>query len=158
MNVLRVEPSDTIPIRQTMLRSDFDYEGCIFPGDNSDMTFHLGGFVDGNLVSVASFYYEKNPRFPDHHHQYRLRGMATLHKHQREGLSIALMKTALSIISRNRCTLLWCNARSEAVGFYQKIEFLRVGEEFDVPKIGRHCLMVREISAHGTVGSGELKQ
>jgi GNAT superfamily N-acetyltransferase len=112
----------------------------MFKGDQDELTFHLGAFVERKLVSVASFYFERSEKFPDQY-QYRLRGMATSTEHQGQGLSSALLKTAFPVIKQNQCTLLWCNARERAMGFYEKVGFTRSGEFFELPHIGLHVLM-----------------
>lgn len=123
-----------------MLRPNGTLDDCIFQGDNDELTFHLGAFVDKKLVSVASFYFEKNEKFPDQN-QYRLRGMATLPEFQGQGLSSALLRTAFPVIKQNQCTLLWCNAREKAIGFYENVGFKPHGELFSIPHIGKHILM-----------------
>lgn len=145
LQVARIEANDTHTIRHKMLRQDFTREECIFPGDEDEQSFHLGGFIEGKLVSVASFYFEKHPDLPDEY-QYRLRGMATLEEHQKLGLSSALLKMAFPIIKQNQCSMLWCNAREFAVGYYQQVGFEKVGESFDIPGIGPHLLMFKRIS------------
>lgn len=146
MKVLRVHVKDTYPLRHKMLRPHGTLADCIFKGDDDELTFHLGAFLDGKLVSVASFYFENKPEFEaEHKHQYRLRGMATLPDNQGQGLSSALLKTAFPLIKGNQCTLLWCNARESAEGFYQKVGFRSHGEIFDIPLIGPHRLMSIEI-------------
>ena len=127
-----------------MLRPKLKVEECGFPGDDDDQTFHLGAFIDGKLVSVASFYFEKNPKL-DEPYQYRLRGTATLEEHQRKGLSQELLKVAFPAIKQNLCTLVWCNARETAVGFYQKTGFEKVGDVFEIPGIGPHFLMFKKL-------------
>jgi predicted GNAT family N-acyltransferase len=144
LNVKQINASDTHEIRQRMLREGFPIEDCIFKGDEEEQTFHLGAFEEGKLVSVASFYYDKNDTF-DEPNQYRLRGMATLPDYQHRGLSRELLKMAFPLIKRNFCTLLWCNARTSAVGFYQKTGFEKVGEEFDIPTVGPHYLMFKKL-------------
>jgi GNAT superfamily N-acetyltransferase len=123
-----------------MLRPNGSLEECVFKGDSDELTFHLGAFVDSKLVSVASFYFERNDLFPDQY-QYRLRGMATLPEYQGQGHSSALLRTAFPVIKQNQCTLLWCNAREKAMGFYLKVGFQPTGEFFTVPHIGKHILM-----------------
>ncbi len=140
MEVLRIKSIDTYPIRHKMLRPNGTMEDCMFQGDNDEMTFHLGAFVDKKLVSVASFYFENHPSFPDAY-QYRLRGMATLPEHQGQGLSSSLMRTAFPVIKQNQCTLLWCNAREKAMGFYIKVGFQSSGELFTIRNVGKHMLM-----------------
>jgi predicted GNAT family N-acyltransferase len=127
-----------------MLREGRPKEEVIFPQDENEQTFHLGAFCEGKLVSVASFYFENHPDLPDEY-QYRLRGMATLSEYQGQGHSSALLKMAFPIIKQNLCTLLWCNARTSAMGYYQKVGFEKIGEEFDIPTVGPHVLMFKTI-------------
>jgi len=145
LKVLRISPGDTTDIRHQMLRAGRPREEAIFPGDENDQTFHLGAFVQNKLVSVASFYFECHPDLADQY-QYRLRGMATLPDFQRQGLSSALLKMAFPIIKQNLCTLVWCNARSGALGFYQKVGFEKTGEEFEIETVGPHHLMFKKIN------------
>lgn len=123
-----------------MLRPSGTLEDCMFESDQDEQTFHLGAFVDKKLVSVASFYFERNGHFSDEY-QYRLRGMATLSEYQGRGLSSALLRTAFPVIKQNQCTLLWCNAREKAMGFYLKVGFKPTGDFFSLPNIGSHILM-----------------
>ena len=140
MEVLRIKAIDTHHIRHKMLRPNGTIEDCMFQGDNDELTFHLGAFVDKKLVSVASFYFERHPSFPDAY-QYRLRGMATLPEYQGQGLSQSLLRTAFPVIKQNQCTLLWCNAREKAMGFYLKVGFQPTGDLFTIQNIGKHMLM-----------------
>lgn len=144
MKVLRINASDTYQIRHQVLRPGKPIESTHFKDDENDQSFHLGAFIDSKLVSVASFYFEKSSDL-DEEYQYRLRGMATLPTHQGKGLSSALLKTAFPIIKQNFCQLLWCNARTTAQGFYQKVGFEKTGDEFDIRDIGKHVLMYKTI-------------
>ena len=140
MEVLRIKAIDTYPIRHKMLRPSGTVEDCMFQGDHDELTFHLGAFVDKKLVSVASFYFEKHPAFSEAY-QYSLRGMATLPEYLGQGYSSALLRTAFPVIKQNQCSLLWCNAREKALGFYKKVGFNATGELFSIPNIGKHMLM-----------------
>ena len=146
MKVLRISALDTYPIRQQMLVPDHSLSKAKFENDDDeDVSFHLGAFVESQLVSVASFFYERNILFPDLH-QYQLRGMATLSGFQNQGLSSELLNMAFPIIKQNFCTLLWCNARVPAIGFYEKVGFIKANEHiFEIPEIGSHILMLKSI-------------
>lgn len=144
MKVLRINATDTYDIRHMMLRNGRPRQEVVFPKDEDEQTFHLGAFFEGKLVSVASFYFENHPDLPDEY-QYRLRGMATIPEFQHKGHSSALLKIAFPIIKQNLCSLLWCNARTSAMGYYQKVGFEKVGEEFDIPTVGPHVLMFKKI-------------
>lgn len=127
-----------------MLRQNRPIETCYFDGDDDEQTFHLGAFEDNKLVSVASFFFEKHEAINEEN-QYRLRGMATLPEFQNQGRSNALLKMAFPLIKQNMTSLLWCAARTSAVGFYEKIGFEPMGEIFEVPYTGPHQLMVKRI-------------
>ena len=146
MKVLRINAQDTYPIRQQVLVPNHSAVKAKFANDDDeDISFHLGAFKNSKLVSVASFFYERNPIFEDMH-QYQLRGMATLPEHQGLGLSSELLTTAFPIIKQNFCTLLWCNARESAVGYYEKVGFIKKNNEvFDIENIGPHILMYKQI-------------
>ncbi len=146
MKVLRISAGDTRSIRHQILRANLPVEQCVYPGDESDQTFHLGAFIDGKLVSVASFYFEKHPDLEEPY-QYRLRGMATLPDYQNQGLSSELLTMAFPIIKQNFCQLLWCNAREGALGFYRKVGFEESGNRFQIEGIGPHFLMSKKIEA-----------
>jgi GNAT superfamily N-acetyltransferase len=71
--------------------------------------------------------------------------MATLPEYQGQGYSSALLRTAFPVIKQNQCSLLWCNAREKALGFYKKVGFVASGELFSIPNIGKHMLMSAQI-------------
>ncbi len=142
MKVLRISTRDTYPIRHQVLRPGRPLETCFFDRDGDEQTFHLGAFIETKLVSIASFYFEKHPKLEDPY-QYRLRGMATLPDFQRQGHSSELLKMGFPIIKQNLCSLVWCNARVSAQGFYEKIGFKTIGDVFEIPDVGPHLLMVK---------------
>ena len=144
MKVLRINSKDTLPIRQEMLRKGLPESSCVFQNDDNEQTFHLGAFVDNDLVSVASFYFENHPEFSDEF-QYRLRGMATLNEYQRKGLSGELLQMAFPVIKQNMASRLWCNARVSAEGFYLRNGFVTHGDVFDIKGVGPHKIMSKII-------------
>lgn len=146
MKILRINASDTYSIRQSVLIPNKDLKRAKFENDeDEEISFHLGAFKENSLISVASFFYERNHLFPDLH-QYQLRGMATLPKFQGQGLSSQLLSTAFPIIKQNFCSLLWCNARQSAIGFYEKVGFKIYNlDPFEIEDIGLHVLMYKPI-------------
>ncbi|AYF44273.1 MULTISPECIES: GNAT family N-acetyltransferase [Halobacteriovorax] len=145
MIVKRIHLKDTYGIRKKVLGIENVESSYLFEGDTESGTFHLGAFIENNLVSVASFYFNRNSKF-NIDNQYQLQGMATLEDFRKQGLSRELLNVAFPIIKQNFCNLVWCNARVEAAPFYQKLGFEISGDEFDVENIGKHILMYREIN------------
>lgn len=146
MQVKRVSTRDTYQIRSKVLRPGRPTETCHFEGDAEDQTFHLGAFIENRLVSIASFYFRKNPSF-ESDNQFQLRGMATLEEYRNKGLSRELLKVAFPMIKQNFCNLIWCNARVEAQGFYETVGFQTKGEAFHIEDVGDHILMYKEIES-----------
>ncbi len=116
--------------------------------------FHLGAFdSDGALLSVASFHPEAAPPcllelFPETltgDRSWRLRGMATAPAARGRGHGAALLRAGLTELARRGGRLLWCNARLGAVGFYVRQGMARAGADFDIPGIGGHVVMWREL-------------
>jgi len=128
-----------------MLLPGSNSENCYFEGDNEEQTFHLGAFVEGKLVSIASFYFIRNPSIEDPY-QFCLKGMATLDEYQNMGFSSELLKMAFPIIKQNFCTLLWCNARETAQGYYEKVGFTKKGELSEDHEFGKQVLMIKKIT------------
>ena len=70
---------------------------------------------------------------------YRLRGMATEPTKQRKGLGAMVLHGAMDYLKKETdMEILWCNARVTAFGFYEKMGFTILGEEFDIPNLGLH--------------------
>ena len=143
MEIFAIQPRDTYEIRERLLIPDGPEKDNNYLNDDDELTFHLGAFINKRLVSVASFYFDAHPKIGEEN-QFRLRGMATLPEFQGKGLSKALLKTAIPLIKRNHCSALWCNAKNNAVGFYSKVGFEKVGEPFNIEGIGVHQLMVKK--------------
>ena len=144
MEVKQIDARDTYTLRHKILRPNQTIEDCQYPGDEDDGSFHLGAYVDEKLVSVASFYIDRYEKIEDEF-QYRLRGMATEPEHRGKGYSLALLNTAIPLIEKNNIHVLWCNARSGALGFYKKVGFEVISEEFEIEGIGPHFVMRKSI-------------
>jgi GNAT superfamily N-acetyltransferase len=152
----RIDPSATLPLRNAVLRPDGDVAACVFPGDDHELTFHAGAEHEGRIVSIASMYLESRPvdapggasRRPDHDAgtAWRLRGMATEPGLRRMGAGRAALDSCERFAIEQGATLLWCNARIEAIAFYEVAGWHVLGEEFVIPTVGPHLVMERLVS------------
>ena len=52
-------------LRHTVLRPHQPAAELIYPKDDHPMTFHLGGYIDGQQIAIASFLYDAHPDLPD---------------------------------------------------------------------------------------------
>lgn len=142
IGIKEISSIDTYSIRLEVLRKNIDLP-YKFNGDDNKDTFHLGGFYKGELVSVATFM--KNDIESLNGKQYQLRGMATLSKMRGKGSGKQIIEKAIVILKGKGIDFLWCNARKEAVIFYEKLKFTKIGEEFMVEKVGLHYKMYTKI-------------
>lgn len=142
MKIKKISAEETFPIRLEVLRknSPLPYQ---FNGDFDPETFHLGVFKNKHLIAVSSYMKVKKEDFKGK--QYQLRGMATLEDFQGIGAGKLMVEEAIEILNAQKIDCLWCNARVVAVSFYEKNGFKTVGALFDIPHIGPHYLMVKDL-------------
>ena len=142
ITIKEINPADTYKIRLEVLRKDIDLP-YKFDGDFNMETFHLGGFYENELVGIATFM--KNDIESLKGNQYQLRGMATITKARGKGLGKLIINKAVVVLKEKQIDFLWCNARKEAVLFYEKLNFTKIGKEFIVEKVGPHYKMYTKI-------------
>lgn len=144
LEIKQIEPEATYEMRHQVLRPNQKIEDCKYEADYEENSFHLGAFHNGKLISIASFYHEKNECFQERN-QYRLRGMATLlgYRNQRAGSS--LIVHAEKLMREKSARLWWCNARTSVSDYYKKLGLIEYGQEFDIHPIGPHKLMVKKL-------------
>lgn len=149
----RTHSAETRPIRHAVLRPNQPPEACVYPGDDAPDSFHLGirgepGHGASNLIAVASFYREPLPDDPTGSSQLRIRGMAVLPEHRGKGLGRSLVDAGLAIARDQQPppTLVWCNARTTAAGYYARLGFANRSGEFEIEGIGPHFVMTRPIT------------
>lgn len=147
MNIREITAAETRQLRQAILRPHQTVEECAYPGDERETTFHLGGFAGDELVTIASVYVESEQRFSQFGAaiQFRLRGMATSERSRGRGFGEAVLKECLVRSRSVGCELFWCNARTSASGYYDKMGFQAIPDEFELPGIGPHRVMYRVI-------------
>jgi predicted GNAT family N-acyltransferase len=71
--------------------------------------------------------------------------MATSDAARGSGLGRLVLEECFAVVREEGGRVLWCNARLGAVPFYQRLGLVAVGPEFDIPEIGPHYVMWREI-------------
>lgn len=138
-----ISSEDTLAIRSPVLREGADPQLCIFDGDEDEFSFHLGYFIEDELVCVASFHQRERDGFSGL--AYQLRGMATVFAHQGKGIGNQLVNFSIVYLRGQKANYIWCNARKAAFAFYSGLGFEFISEEFDIPKIGLHRSMYLKI-------------
>jgi GNAT superfamily N-acetyltransferase len=148
---------DTLRLRQEVLRPGRPTSECRFPGDEDESTVHAGTIRGGAIVSIASMYLEDRPAgapggAPASHDSYpdgtawRLRGMATEPELRGAGAGRLALDLCIAHAADRGGSVAWCNARIEAVGFYERLGWAVVGGDvFDIPTVGPHVVMERPL-------------
>lgn len=143
-NIKKITDLETYSVRHIVLRKGKPIETCRFEGDNLPFTSHFGYFQNENLVGIISVFKANNNSFaPDE--QYQIRGMAVLESHQKKGIGESLVKYCEVYCKEQQTDLIWFNARTAAVGFYEKLGYIKVGEAFEIKDVGEHYLMTKNI-------------
>lgn len=78
--------------------------------------------------------------------KYQIRGMFTLIKFRKMGYGSKLLKKVeFNNLNKSKSSLIWCNARIEAVDFYKKNNYKVVGKKFLIKNIGLHFRMEKKL-------------
>ena len=136
-----INPQLTHKIRNEVLWPHKDLKDCMINEDLQSNTFHVGVFLNTEIISIGTFIKKTNNIFIDIKDQYRLRAMATSKIHQGKSMGIKLIDFAINFLREKNMKLLWCDARKIAIPFYEKMGFKTHGDYYNIPKIGLHKLM-----------------
>lgn len=145
VEIKKVDASQIRDLRYKVLWPHLDGpDACQIPPDTDDSTFHMAALVKNEVVGIATFIVDINPRFAEKN-QYRLRAMATDPEMRGYGVGAELVEKAIEELKKMNVKLLWCDARLIATGFYEKQDFRIKGQVYQVPKIGPHKLMYKAL-------------
>jgi len=145
------------PLRHAVLRPGQPAERLVYPGDDDESSLHLAVRDRESVVSVASFYLEALPERVEVSlcglaagtPGLRIRGMATEPAHRSKGFGRALVDHGLRAMCAQHLGVraAWCNARTTASGYYERVGFVVASRAFEMPDIGPHVVMVRGVDA-----------
>jgi predicted GNAT family N-acyltransferase len=137
----RAAVAEILPLRHQILRAGLPFEAACFEGDSDPATRHyaaVAGELPVGCLTLMPSAWEGRPAW-------QLRGMATAADAQGKGLGRQLLEAAVADArAAEPERIVWCNARTSAVGFYEKLGWQVVSEPFDVPTAGPHVKMVWE--------------
>jgi predicted GNAT family N-acyltransferase len=140
--------NEIIDLRWRILRGGLPRTTAIFPLDEDPTTHHFGAFVKatGENVGCASF----SRREWEGKSAWQLRGMAVSDELRGQGIGTRMLELAESVLrGENFSNQLWCNARTPATPFYEKLGWKRVGEEFHIETAGPHYKMIKTLRENG---------
>lgn len=134
-----VEPKQLHPLRLRVLRPGQPPSSVDHDYDYFAETIHVAAVDATNeVVACATLYPEDTS---DGRPAWRLRAMATAPEVRGKGYGAKALRFGMQLARERGATLLWCNARSGAVWFYERLGFVKTSEEFEIPPIGPHFTM-----------------
>ena len=150
------------PVRQRVLRPHQSPDASRYPADDDALALHVGVFLrGGEEADTAEPRLGQAPRESDRGvappgdvvaggsvfpgDGWRIRGMATDPAHQGRGLGTAVLRALVDGVAARGGGRLWCNARTTAAPFYEARGFEAEGGVFDLPPIGPHVVMARQV-------------
>jgi predicted GNAT family N-acyltransferase len=141
VTVGEVAPEVTYALRGAVLRPNGGE--IAWAGDEDPATFHLAArSADGAVVGVVRFSPAACPWRSDAGAPWQLRGMATAPGLRGAGVGRELLVVGLARVAARGGDLVWCDARTTAAGFYERMGFAVVTDPFDKPGIGPHVGML----------------
>lgn len=147
VEIREITAAETRPLRQQVLRPQQRVEEMVFGCDAHSEAFHLGAFQRGQLIGITSVSPAHMPGIEVEPGAWQMRGMAVLPGAQGQGVGRQILDAVVGHLRARRTTMLWCNGRTSALGFYTRLGFTAVGEEFVVPHSGSHYVMARPVMA-----------
>lgn len=142
-DIRKISAEETFSVRHLVLRKGKTIESCHFEGDGLPTTQHYGLYENDHLEGVISLFENPHSFFEDKN-QIQIRGMAVLENNQGKGFGKLLIKHCEDIL-KGKTSLIWFNARENAVRFYQKTGYEVIGEPFDIKGIGIHYVMWKKV-------------
>jgi ribosomal protein S18 acetylase RimI-like enzyme len=149
IKVQRITAQETYPLRLKVLRDGLQLRDCVFEGDDLPDTWHVASFLDGEIVGIASLLHRPLATVyggAGGDGGWQLRGMATDPCVRGKGFGSPLVSACIEYAKENGGTYVWCNARIGALGFYERLGFEILSEEFDIHGVGPHRVMRRKLT------------
>lgn len=147
VSVEQVDPYATVWLRQRVLRPHQSYDEVLAETDVPEL-FAIGALVERSLVSCVVAHPDPFPGAggpAGRSGVWRLRGMATDPAHRGQGHGAAVLDRLLDELRLRGAAVVWCNARTAAVGLYLRAGFAELGEPWIDPDIGPHVRMWRDL-------------
>lgn len=138
LTVRAVPVDELLDLRHRVLRPGRPRETASLPGDDLPTTRHFAALDGDRVVGCATFLASALEGEP----AWQLRGMATDPGSRGRGVGRTLLADAAGALARDRGpTLFWCNARTSARGFYERLGWTVISGECPIEGVGPHVKM-----------------
>ena len=142
ITIEQVDAAATYQLRAQELRQGRPVE---IVEDDAPYTLHLAARVDGGEIVGVVRLHPRDCPWREGEGSWQLRGMATDPRVRGLGAGRALVAEGLARVAARGAQFVWCDARGAAVGFYQRLGFTPVTEEYDLRPVGPHRGMLIEL-------------
>lgn len=131
LEVRRASAEEIFPLRHAVLRPGKPESASVYPED--DTAVHISAWDDGTLVGCATVFLDPwtgSDGWPADGAAWRLRGMAVDPSRHRTGVGRAVLAAVVHAAVDGGAQILWANARTTALPFYEANGWVVAGEEF----------------------------
>jgi GNAT superfamily N-acetyltransferase len=151
ITIRRGSVEDVVELRHAVLRAGLPRETAVFEGDAAPGARHVvavsAAAADGRVVGCATVH----PSTWDDSPAWQLRGMATDPTVRSTGIGRAmLLYLERLLMTESDVRQLWCNARTPARGFYERLGWHVVSDVFEIPTAGPHVRMTKRLERQET--------
>lgn len=144
--IKKITSAEALPIRHQILRKGEPIEKCMYPGDDFESTLHFGLYENEILNGIISVFKTSKDIFIAEN-QFQIRGMAVLENNRKKGFGAALVRHVETHLKKENQYTIWFNARIVAIGFYEKLGYVKIGKPFEIDTIGIHYIMYKKTGA-----------
>ena len=148
VEVRRATAAEIFPLRHAVLRPGMPESASVYSEDSSAV--HISAWDDGTLVGCATVFadpWKGSDEWPADEAAWRLRGMAVDPSRHRTGVGRAVLGAVVEAAVAGGAPVIWANARTTALPFYEANDWVVAGEEFITADTGLpHKPIVRAVT------------
>jgi hypothetical protein len=120
IEIKKIKGSETWLLRYEVMYPDTSIDFVKSPNDIEGD--HFGLFYNNKFVSVVSLFFNEN--------LVQFRKLATRELVQGKGFVSLLLNYIFDYVKKSNTSKIWCNARHNKIGFYQKFEMIVTNSKF----------------------------
>ncbi len=141
--------AEIIGLRHRILRAGLPLETACLHGDQDESTRHLGLWGGETLLGCVSLMVAPCDGLP----AMQLRGMAIAREAQGRQYGRLLLHEAEQLVAQVGFSLIWCNARETARGFYARHGWQVTSAPYFIEHAGMHVRMQKSLAAANSGGA-----
>ena len=146
VTIRSITANEAFPLRRKHLRPTLPAAASRFPGDEDPAALHFGAVAGGELVGAVSFL-PRDQQGEASTREYQLQGAITLPSVRNTGIGARLVEEGIARLAAHRTMRVWCDGRTPATSFYERLGFSAVRDEFVASATGPHSRFVRDLDS-----------